>query len=485
MEKEIMSMTIAELLDIENLYKYSSELPVVQKQIKGLYLARLNELNAPKELVKQVLEIFKELDNENKQYEADCAKSEALSSFGMWLETNASGKPLSTIDNFLTVMQNDTYFENMRFNQLTGQLECIKNGELVPWCDTDDAEAKHYIEKKYKIRDREAYEAALKVLQGKRGYHPIKQIIEAVEWDKKPRIETLFIKWLKCDDTKYTREVTRLVFAGGIHRLYNPGCKFDDVAVLIGTHQGEGKSTFIRWLAIKDEFYTELTEIEGQKGIEAIESAWICEIAELLAVTKTKDVEAVKSYITKLVDKYRKPYDKRITNNKRQCIFIGTTNKEQFLTDKTGNRRWYPLKVVSNGYELHKKKDEIQADILQAWAEAKELYDKGLLKPYANQDLIDEIRAKQSEAVEEDYRIGLIEDYLKDKDRVCIFELWKEALDNPNTKPTRKDSNEIALILQSMKDWERCPTAQRYGEYGVQMLWLKKSSSEEEFELLP
>ena len=90
-----------------------------------------------------------------------------------------------------------------------------------------------------------------------------------------------------------------------------------------------------------------------------------------------------------------------------------------------------------------------------------------------------------SPAVEEDYRIGLIEDYLKDKDRVCIFELWKEALDNPNTKPTRKDSNEIALILQSMRDWERCPTAQRYGEYGVQMLWLKKSSSEEEFELLP
>jgi predicted P-loop ATPase len=241
---------------------------------------------------------------------------------------------------------------------------------------------------------------------------------------------------------------------------------------LIGTKQGEGKSTFARWLAIQDEFFTEVTEIEGQKGIEAIEGAWICEIAELLAVTKSKEVEAVKSYITKLVDRYRRPFDRRTTDHKRQCVFIGTTNKEQFLTDKTGNRRWYPVKVNSSGYDLHDHKEEIQADILQAWAEAKYLYDEGKLPPYADRNLLAEIKAKQEQAVEDDYRIGMISDYVSEKDKVCILELWKFALKNDFSKPTRKDSNELALILQSLGEWER-GKIEHTNSFGNQLYWYR------------
>jgi predicted P-loop ATPase len=311
----------------------------------------------------------------------------------------------------------------------------------------------------------------LRILFAEREYHPIKQIIEAVEWDGVSRIQELFIKWLKCEDTPYIREVTRLVFAGGIHRLYNAGCKFDDVAVLIGTKQGEGKSTFARWLAIQDEFFTEVTEIEGQKGIEAIEGAWVCEIAELLAVTKTKEVEAVKSYITKQVDRYRRPFDRRTTDHKRQCVFIGTTNKEQFLTDKTGNRRWYPVKVNSSGYDIHDHKEAIQADILQAWAEAKCLFDRGELQPYADRNLLEEIRAKQEQAVEDDYRVGMIANYIGNKDKVCILELWKNALDNDFSKPSRRESNELTLILQSL-GWERGKV--EHSDFGNQLFWYRK-----------
>ncbi len=154
---------------------------------------------------------------------------------------------------------------------------------------------------------------------------------------------------MKAEDNEYTREVSRLIFAGGIHRLYSPGCKFDDVPVLIGTSQGEGKSTIVRWLAIHDDHFTEVTEIDGQKGVEQLEGAWICEIAELLALTKAKEQEAVKSYIARLKDKYRKPWGKNTDELPRRCIFIGTTNNEQFLRDKTGNRRFYPVKVNSKG----------------------------------------------------------------------------------------------------------------------------------------
>ena len=473
LEEGIKYMGIPDLLKQENVYAIQAEPAEIREQLRALYFARLAELEATREVTDQVKRMFKAFDLAEKEMADAYSRQNAKKNNDIQLAFDGRGRPLSTIDNFLLVLRNDKVFESLRFNQLSYSPEHIVDGKLERWQDKDDSKARFYIEQKYKIHSREKLDDALRILFAEREYHPIKQIIEDVEWDGVPRLQTLFIKWLKCEDTPYIREVTRLVFAGGIHRLYNPGCKFDDVAVLIGTHQGEGKSTFARWLAIKDDFFTEVTEIEGQKGIEAIEGAWICEIAELLAVTKTKEVEAVKSYITKLVDRYRRPFDRRTTDHKRQCVFIGTTNKEQFLTDKTGNRRWYPVKVSSTGYELHDHKEEVQADILQAWAEAKYLFDKGELQPYADRRLLEDIRAKQEQAVEDDYRVGMIETYIKEKDKVCIMELWKFALDNEFSKPTRRESNEITLILQSIVGWER-GKVEYHSTFGNQMFWYRK-----------
>ena len=281
------------------------------------------------------------------------------------------------------------------------------------------------------------------------------------------RIPGFLTKWLKCDDSEYTREVSRLIFAGGINRLYRNGCKFDDVPILIGTKQGEGKSTFVRWLALRDEYFREVSEIEGQKGIEAIEGGWICEMSELLALTKTKEVEAVKSYMTKLVDTYRRPFDKRVTDHKRQCIFIGTTNKQQFLTDKTGNRRFYPV-MVDRRLELFDGKEKPKS------SNGRRQRQMTKMKPYADRKLQNQIQAMQNRAVEEDYREELIKDYLSRRAEVCILQLWWEALDNSEySKPTKKDSNEISLIIQSTHEWERQEKAKRMGSYGVTKYYKK------------
>ena len=474
-EEAISCMEISDLLRSENVYMIQAQPAEIREQLKALYFARMQELKADRELKEQVKRMFKAFDTAEREMADAYTKENAKKNAEICLAFDGKGQPLSTIDNFLLILRNDKEFESLRFNQLSYSPEHIVNGKLERWQDKDDSRARFYIEQKYKIHNREKLDDALRILFAEREYHPIKQIIEAEKWDGVSRIQELFIKWLKCEDTPYIREVTRLVFAGGIHRLYNAGCKFDDVAVLIGTHQGEGKSTFARWLAIKDEFFTEVTEIEGQKGIEAIEGAWVCEIAELLAVTKSKEVEAVKSYITKLVDRYRRPFDRRTTDHKRQCVFIGTTNKEQFLTDKTGNRRWYPVKVNSSGYDLHDNKNAIQADILQAWAEAKYLYDKGELQPYADRNLLAEIRERQELAVEDDYRVGMVAEYVSNKDKVCVLELWKYALDNEWSKPTRRESNELTLILQSIGGWER-GKIERHSEFGNQMFWVKKTT---------
>lgn len=474
-EETIQLMQINDLLKSENIYAIQAEPDEVREQLKAMLFARLSELKADKELKFQVKKMFKAFEKADKELADAYTRQNAKKNSEIPLTFDGQGKPMATIDNFLMILRNDKKFESLKFNLLSYCPEHLVNGKLERWQDKDDSQARFYIEQKYHIHSREKLDDALRILFAEREYHPIKDIIESVEWDGKNRIETLFIKWLKCEDTPYTREVTRLVFAGGIHRLYNPGCKFDDVCVLIGTKQGEGKSTFARWLAIQDEFFTEVTEIEGQKGIEAIEGAWVCEIAELLAVTKTKEVEAVKSYITKLVDRYRRPFDRRTTDHKRQCVFIGTTNKEQFLTDKTGNRRWYPIKVNSSGYDLHDKSVDIKYDIIMAWAEAKKLYDEKKLKPYANRNLLGVIREQQEKAVEDDYRVGLIQRYVKNKEKVCIYEIWVNALDGGYAKPSRRDSNEIALILQSLGEWEREETPSRHENFGLQRFWHRVS----------
>jgi predicted P-loop ATPase len=474
-------MQVNDLLRSENIYAIQSQPEEVREQLKALYFARLQELQADKELKNQVKKMFKAFEKADKELAEAYTRQHAKENAEIPLTFDGQGRPMATIDNFLMILRNDKTFESLRFNQLSYCPEHIVNGKLERWQDKDDSRTRAYIEQKYKIHSREKLDDALRIIFAEREYHPIKQIIEAVEWDGVSRIQTLFIKWLKCEDTPYIREVTRLVFAGGIHRLYNPGCKFDDVCVLIGTKQGEGKSSFVRWLAIQDEFFTEVNEIEGQKGIEILEGAWICELSELLALTKAKEVEAVKSYITKLVDRYRRPFDRRTTDHKRQCIFIGSTNRSAFLTDKTGNRRFYPVEVHSSGYDLHDHAEEIKIDIIQAWAEAKRLYDEGKLQPYADRSLLADIREAQGKAVEDDYRVGMIEDYIKDKDKVCIMELWKYALDNDFSKPTRRESNEITLILQSIGGWER-GKIEKHQAFGNQLFWVNKNNKEEEQE---
>lgn len=444
-----------------------------RSRLQGLMEYKAKEAGVLTQL-KSVLKAYAAIE---KQLAAEY-KKEAAAAGGVALDYDGSGRPLVTVDNFLKVIEADPKFSGLKFNLLTYSPEQERGGVTEKWTDADDAEARRYIEKAYHIHSVQKCDDAFRIVFRRHEYHPVRDLVGSFVWDGVPRIADFLHRWTKCDDTPYTREVSRLIFAGGIHRLYNPGCKFDDMPVLIGKRQGEGKSTLVRWLALRDEYFTECNEFDGQRGIEAIEGAWICEVSELLAMTKAREQEAVKSYLTRLNDRYRMPFDKRVTDHPRQCVFIGTTNKEQFLSDKTGNRRFYPVIVQQSGYDLFDHEAEARDYIRQCWAEAKALYDAGKIPPYADRSLIGEIRLRQNEAVEDDFRVGLISDYLATHSEVCILELWKNALKMGDfTKPTKKDSNEIAVILQGMDGWVKAENVKRFPDYGVQRYWYNQKTA--------
>lgn len=381
------------------------------------------------------------------------------------------GKVKKTRENFLLILQNDPYFENyFLLNEFTDGREFGQGKKARPYTDANDAQVRYYIETNYGLSDSGKTDDAITMMFESHRYHPIRETIEAIHWDGKPRIRDMLHKYLGAADDAYTRDVSRLIFHAGILRLYEPGCKADLMPVLIG-RQGEGKSTFVRMLAIKDDWFREIGEFEGQRGMEALEGGFICEVSELLALKRTKEAAAVKSYLTRQYDNYRKPYAKYPVNNPRKCIFIGTTNTEQFIGDPTGGRRYLPVKI-SEGH-IWEDIEAFKQDIEQCWAEAYADYIAGKASAVETPELLPVIRMHQEDAKEDDWRIGAIEEYLEDKRLVCVKQIWEEAL-KMNAPPTKRDSMEIATLMQGFGEWEKKANPTRIQNYGLQKVWEKK-----------
>ena len=382
-----------------------------------------------------------------------------------------------TINTFVSLLEAH-FAKSIRFNELANRPEALTNGEWQPWTDTLDATLREFFSSQYGLTGKANLLDAFLIFLDRHKANPLTDEIKSLEWDGKTRIRSFLTEIMGAERTDYTEEVSRLIFAGGIHRAFRPGCKFDDVPVLIGS-QGGGKSTVVRWLAIRDEWFRELKVMTGKESIEALAGGWICEIAELLAMTRAKEVEAVKAYITTQTDTYRMPYARNVSEIRRRVSFIGTTNNEQFLTDNTGNRRFYPVKVTMDGYTLADREAEARAYIRQCWAEAYRLFLDGKLKPYADVRLLGAIRQAQQQASEDDWRVGAIQEYCENKDAgyfVYVLDVWFNAMHmDRDTRPTKKESMEINQILQQLPGWK--PTdRKKVGEFGHQRGYLKIAS---------
>ena len=399
------------------------------------------------------------------------------------LKYDKSDKLKCEITNFVEIMRHDEHYSGIKYNEMSGRAEVhtVKDGKvkIVPWTDADEARSMMYIESQYGLYSKDKHSAALRVLFEDRAYNPIIDIVDGIKWDGEPRCRHFLHEWAKVEDSPYTQEVSRLIFAGGIHRLYQPGVKFDDVPILIGTKQGEGKSSLIRFLAINDAYYGEVNLMEGQQAIEQLRGKWICEISELLALTKNKEQEAAKAYITRQVDSYRKPWDKNVSDLPRRCIMIGSTNNDAPLTDKTGNRRYYPVEVHCNGYDLFDHEQECRDYILQCWAEARELYKQGKMPNYADRKLIPLYREAQENATQDDWRVGAIQAYLDRKlpgELTCVREVCHRALSpNPDVpkEPSLVESKDIGAIITRTPGWEKLKSVRFIGNYGKQRCWQK------------
>lgn len=380
-------------------------------------------------------------------------------------------------------------------NDLPWRKRELPNKPYEQWKSADDAQLRHFLSYNFGIKSKEMIMDALTHTFHKHSFHPVKIYIKTVPWDRQPRVETFFIDYLGADDTPYTRAVARKWFTAAVKRIYEPGCKFDYMPVLVG-EQGVGKSTAIQKLA-PDFFNDSLRNFDIKESGEILQSAWIIEIGELAAMKKSEE-EEMKGFLSRQVDVFRPAYARTAQEFPRHCVFMGTTNNYQFLKDTTGNRRFLPIQVSSNR-KFTPWDDLDEMTVAQLWAEAHAFYAAG-----ESIDLEDEIKevAKiiQAEYTESDVREGVIHDYLEmklplewdlmsvlerkqffqdgkqgsvEREFVCVMEIWKECL-GEYEDPSRMDSNKIIGILSKLGWKPKAPSKKRFKHYSTQRAYVRQ-----------
>ncbi|MGK0553861.1 VapE domain-containing protein [Macrococcus capreoli] len=327
------------------------------------------------------------------------------------LEINSkSGTILNSRRNMKLIIENDSKLKNIfKFNEFSSTREIrdkpfwrLPGDTSVYWTDNDESALKNYISNVYGVEGDNRIRDLLNETFYKNTYHPVKEYLDSLEWDGEPRLNSLFIDYLGAPNTAYIKRITELSFIGAIKRVYEPGCKHDTMIVLYG-HQGVGKSYILKRLA-KDWFNDSIIKISDKDGYMALQGSWIIEFSELASWNK-KEVEDVKQFVSSQVDTYREPYQRHQTRKPRQCVFFGTTNNREFLTDSTGARRFYPIDVGTQESKFNVFSDLTDEVINQIWAEAVDKYRLGLsnvLDPNSDGDIIEQAQEVQKLHTEDD-----------------------------------------------------------------------------------
>jgi hypothetical protein len=228
-------------------------------------------------------------------------------------------------------------------------------------------------------------------------FDPVLDYLDGLDWDETPRLDKWVITYLGAADTPLNRAMGKLALVAGVHRVRNPGCKFDHILTLEG---GEGtmKSTSIVTLAGVENFsdQTILTQSDKEQQ-ELVRGVWIYEIADLAGM-KRADVEKIKAFASRTHDRARPAYGRRRVDAPRRCVFFATTNEDDYLQSQTGNRRFWPLNTgITGPIDI----EGLRRDRDQLWAEAAEVEAKGepLVLP---KDLWGEASAAQDERRQQD-----------------------------------------------------------------------------------
>lgn len=283
-----------------------------------------------------------------------------------WMEQlrkGEEGKPLSTPMNAGLIVRNWPPFATLRLNELTLEAEL----ETKPWRDGDTFRWQEHIEQAFEVSfGREVIDGAIEAVSEERAYHPVRERIAGTEWDRHERIKLLAEQCLDCYDPLAPRMIECFLL-GAVARIFSPGEKVDDIFTLYSGEQGRKKTTFFEVLSY-DRAYIGPFDPSNKDHVMAAATSIFCVLDECDELTGRMEWPAIKRFASMRKDTFRPPYGRRPRCYPRGFVNVATTNKNDFLRDETGNRRWHILEIGKSDPDIRMATLEDWRD--QLWAEA-------------------------------------------------------------------------------------------------------------------
>lgn len=300
------------------------------------------------------------------------------------LDTSKKGEIQQTVTNAVAIFQRSEEWRGLRFDEFRNEPVCV-GAPPVPLIDppkpgpVDDYAVTHatqWLALRWGIRlsprtiGADVIEVAAKA-KG-RAFHPVRDYLKGLEWDGVRRLDTWLHDYAGAPGTSYVGTVGRLWMIAAVSRVMRERSVVKSMLILEGP-QNAGKSTLLRLLCPFPDWFSDTPIDLGRAGADkyqVLRGKWIVEIPELDGF-RGKDSRSIKSFISSPVDNYRKSFGKKNEDVPRQCVFAGSTNESHYLQDRTGNVRFWPVRIQRARF------DEVERDRDQLWAEAVSYYIDG------------------------------------------------------------------------------------------------------------
>lgn len=286
-------------------------------------------------------------------------------------------------------------------------------------------------------------------------YHPVKDYLKELEWDKTQRLDKWLIDHLGVEDTKLHRAFGSRWMIGLVARAFEPGCQLD-TALILESRQGLRKSTALRVLA-EPWFTDHVPDLTSKDALEQLQGVWIVELAELSSFGRVETAR-IKSFLSTRIDRFRPSFGRFPGDHPRQCGFAGTVNpgSNGYLRDETGARRFWIVECGMNWKSNQQVNIEKLSDARdQLWAEAVDRYQNN--SPW----WLDTVELEEGQALAaedrqtDDPREPRIRRYVDGKESVRMDEILDDrCLDIPKERWTIALRTEIGFVMSALK-WKR------------------------------
>jgi len=314
------------------------------------------------------------------------------------LQTNERQQITPVATNALIILRNDPVVSTLRFNEFSNIVEWAG----VPLKDSDIIRIRAEIENRYHVSfNNDMVFNAIIAVSEERRYHPVRDYLNTLQWDRVPRLSSLFGAYFITPERKPLYEAASRCFGiGAVARVFQPGAKVDTYPVLEGK-QGIFKSSGIAALVPEKAWFSDTRIDLGNKDAYiALNGKWIYEVAELDSFRGVGSTR-LKSFVSSAADAYRPPYGRILQTIPRQTVFIATTNDSDYVSDSTGERRKWPIPVNSVDKDaLYRDRDHLWAEAVVAYRAKEQWY------------LDDEMAAQMAEAAQERREPNPLEDQI-------------------------------------------------------------------------